>query len=336
MGKGTKFIVGLFVLGGTAMAAALLIFLGATHVLQKGKYYVTYFDESVQGLMKDSPVKYRGVPIGRVNDIRIAPDGRLIEVVLKIDPHMRLGPRTTAQLKAIGITGTVFVELDRRGESEPDLSPSITFPAPYPVIGSKPSETKILLSGVTEVLKNLETLDLKGVMGKMTELLDTVNSKVADVDLKGLSEETKKAVKDIDKIAASQQWDKTIRSIAASARSIREASKAAEVLLKRLNMAAKDVRGILAENRQPLKEAMAQLKTSIKSANGLMKEVNAVSSRTDARMEGMYQRLQSLAEQLGAVAESAQRLLDLISEQPSLLLFSKPKASTFSKQRPEK
>ncbi len=81
---------------------------------------------------------------------------------------------------------------------------------------------------------------------------------------------------------------------------------------------------------------MAQLKISIKSANGLMKEVNAVSTKTDARMEGMYQRLQSLAEQLEAVAESAQRLLELISEQPSLLLFSKPKASTFSKQRPEK
>ncbi|RLB41487.1 MAG: hypothetical protein DRH12_08010 [Deltaproteobacteria bacterium] len=97
MGKGSKFAVGLFVLGGSIAAVVLLIFLGATHLFQKGQYYVTYFDESVQGLIKDSPVKYRGVPIGRVDRIRVAPDGRLVEVVLKVESGAKLDDTIVAQ-----------------------------------------------------------------------------------------------------------------------------------------------------------------------------------------------------------------------------------------------
>jgi hypothetical protein len=45
----------------------------------KGQFYVTYFDESIQGLVIDSPVKYRGVFIGRVDGISVAPDSKLIK-----------------------------------------------------------------------------------------------------------------------------------------------------------------------------------------------------------------------------------------------------------------
>ena len=43
--------------------------------------FVTYFDESVQGLEVGAPVKLRGVPIGHAVDIGFAPDRRHIEVV---------------------------------------------------------------------------------------------------------------------------------------------------------------------------------------------------------------------------------------------------------------
>ena len=63
----------------------------------KGSLYSVYFDESVQGLQVDSAIKYRGVEIGKVQSIEVAPDNRLIEVIMKIDmegdlqkPHHRL------------------------------------------------------------------------------------------------------------------------------------------------------------------------------------------------------------------------------------------------------
>jgi phospholipid/cholesterol/gamma-HCH transport system substrate-binding protein len=51
---------------------------------ERGDLYVTYFDESVQGLHEDSRVRYRGVDVGLVMNIRLAPDQKLIQVTLKL------------------------------------------------------------------------------------------------------------------------------------------------------------------------------------------------------------------------------------------------------------
>ena len=68
----TKFAVGLFVAGGLACVVLVVIWLGMSRFLEKGQFYVTYFDESIQGLVVDSPVKYRGVFIGRVDSFGVA------------------------------------------------------------------------------------------------------------------------------------------------------------------------------------------------------------------------------------------------------------------------
>lgn len=119
----TKFAVGLFVAGGISIALLAIIWLGATRYFEKGQYYVAYFNESVQGLDKDSPVKYRGVTIGRTVTIGVAPDSKLIEVVLKIESGQKLGGDIVAQLKPVGITGSMFIELDQKKRDEPDRSP---------------------------------------------------------------------------------------------------------------------------------------------------------------------------------------------------------------------
>ena len=88
---------------GTLLASVLVIWVGATRYFETGSRYVTYFDESVQGLQKDSPVKYRGVEVGRVEQIRVAPDNHLIEVLVKIDLAEGVRNNVVAELKAVGI-----------------------------------------------------------------------------------------------------------------------------------------------------------------------------------------------------------------------------------------
>ena len=76
----SSFLLGLFVTGGFLILAMVLIWVGASNFFEKGKKYVSYFSESVQGLQKDSEVKFRGVKVGRVEDIFIAPDDRKVGV----------------------------------------------------------------------------------------------------------------------------------------------------------------------------------------------------------------------------------------------------------------
>jgi phospholipid/cholesterol/gamma-HCH transport system substrate-binding protein len=131
----TKFSVGLFLISGIAVVVVAVIWLGLSNYLEKGRFFVAYFDESVQGLDKDSPVKYRGVSIGRVQRIGVAPDERLIEVVLKIESDIKSDDNTedfVAQLKSVGITGLMFIEIERQGNRSVDVKPPFRFTPPTP------------------------------------------------------------------------------------------------------------------------------------------------------------------------------------------------------------
>jgi ABC-type transporter Mla subunit MlaD len=81
MATGTNhYKLGLFVLLGLALSLMFVLVLGASNWNEESVRYVSYFDESVQGLEVGSPVKFRGVPVGRVAAIGIAPDQRHVQV----------------------------------------------------------------------------------------------------------------------------------------------------------------------------------------------------------------------------------------------------------------
>jgi phospholipid/cholesterol/gamma-HCH transport system substrate-binding protein len=165
--KSANFMLGLFVILGFFLGVSAIIYVGATSYFQKGETYITYFDESVQGLQGDSSVKYRGVDAGRVEKIRVAPDNKLIGVVIKVSLRDDLAANTVAQLKAAGITGVMFIELDRRKPGDPDLSPKITFPSEYPVIPSRPSEMRRIISQIDGLVAKFDQIDTKGISDQL-------------------------------------------------------------------------------------------------------------------------------------------------------------------------
>lgn len=171
-----RFVVGLFTLLGFLLALVAIIWIGASHYFEKGRTYLTFFDESVQGLQRDSTVKYRGVDVGRVVDIRVAPDNRLIMVVMRIDMKDDLTKRLAAQLQLAGITGIVFINLDLQRPEDLARTPKITFPTEYPVIPSRPSEISRLLQSVDVVVSKFGEIDTRGV-------LDQVKATAAQIEI---------------------------------------------------------------------------------------------------------------------------------------------------------
>ena len=62
-------LVGAFVLAATALGVAASIWLGSNRVFQRKVRFVVVFSQDIAGLEVDSPVKFRGVPVGRVASI---------------------------------------------------------------------------------------------------------------------------------------------------------------------------------------------------------------------------------------------------------------------------
>jgi phospholipid/cholesterol/gamma-HCH transport system substrate-binding protein len=226
--KSSKFLIGLFVISGTLICAAIIIWVGAARILTKGSLYSVYFDESVQGLQADSAIKYRGVEIGNVQKIKVAPDNRLIEVVMKIDIESDLQEKTIATLKTAGITGIVFIELDQLKSGDLANSPKITFKSNHPVIPSRRSQISRFMADTDVIMQNVKDIDLKGISnqlknttkaietfveGKMNrvanetievlsdahQLIGQARNEIAALKLQEKADQTDTMLKDIDK-----------------------------------------------------------------------------------------------------------------------------------------
>ena len=89
------FKLGLFVILSFGAMVAAGVTLGTNAIKKDTTKYHTYFNESVQGLDVGSPVKFRGVTIGAVSSIEVAPDHRHVDVIEELDAK---------EIKRMGLT----------------------------------------------------------------------------------------------------------------------------------------------------------------------------------------------------------------------------------------
>ena len=79
------------------------------------KRYDILFEEAVTGLELDSNVRYRGVPVGRVQDIRIDPANiERIRVTIEVRGDTPVKVDTKASLELQGLTGGSLRPAERR------------------------------------------------------------------------------------------------------------------------------------------------------------------------------------------------------------------------------
>ncbi|MDP3182203.1 MAG: MlaD family protein [Desulfobaccales bacterium] len=288
--KTSKFMVGLFVTLGSILAVVAIIWVGATKYFEKGNMYITYLDESVQGLQKDSIVKYRGVDVGRVEKIQVAPDNKLIGVVMKINLKEDLEHNAVAQLKAAGITGIMFVDLDRHDPREPDLSPKIDFPSEYPVIPSRPSEMSRIFAGINEIVR-----------------------KFNQIETKGLSDQLIATTKSIETFFQGKEMAKILAKVEATAANL-------EKLTQRVDKAVAGGK---------LDEVLAETRQALKGTNTLITKVQEEISalklpETMGKTRAIAREVETTSENLRRASETLGLFLERIYDRPPDLLFGQP------------
>lgn len=314
----TKFIVGLFLVSGIGIALLAFIWLGMSRYFEKGRYYVTYFNESVQGLDKDSPVKYRGVSVGRVHSIIVAPDSKLVKVVLKIETGMVLDTNIIAQLKSVGITGSVFVELDQKLKDEPDRSPPLSFPSEYPIVASKPSELGEILRGIDDIMKNIKAVDLEGISAKIKSSLDTIESTVQEANVKGISRKAEISLDQLNRILNGPQWDKMLASTQETIQAVNEFFVKGNATLTHAENAFAQARGIIADNEQTIRETLENL-------NKVIEKTASLATGTDEAFSHLRQNLLVSAQNLERASENLNRFMEVLADQPSQLILGEPR-----------
>jgi paraquat-inducible protein B len=189
--------IGLFLIGAIVLVVIGVATLASTAWFQQRSTFISFFQESVNGLEPGAPVKFQGAPVGSVTEILIqiderdktfrvpvryeidltrltTPTGTFVD--LDMDDVLRQqimdGLRAQLQMESI-VTGQLYVELTYR----PD-APSAEFesrPTAWPEIPTTPSLLAALGTGAGSLV------------GDVLKVLFQVNQMLADVDMKGIN-----------------------------------------------------------------------------------------------------------------------------------------------------
>ncbi len=325
----TKFSVGLFLVIGITVIIVAIIWLGMSNYLEKGRLIVAYFDESVQGLEKDSPVKYRGVSIGRVQRVSVAPDENLIEVLMKIESKIQPHKDTSnivAQLKSVGITGLMFVELERRPPGENPVKPKLSFVPPYPVIPTIASDKAKLFKGIDDLIKAMNQVKLKVISDKLVNTLTLMENTLQKSELDQLAQDTRRlvrnanrSVKDLQTAQLSRELQQTAATFTKTAQNINGSVSQLRQTLKKVDRLVTDNGSRLESIIDRLEQASMRLNSTMESAQHLLNSAQGTSATAGSQ-------LVATLEQIETAARNLNRLLEKLSDQPSQLIFAPPPA----------
>lgn len=196
------FKIGTFVLIGIGLLIVGLFAFGARGYFRQQLTFETYVAGEVQGLSVGSPVKLRGVTIGKVTYIgfiwneypeygtdyvliqfEVPKDSALLPPTANLQAMLNteISQGLRARVQAQGITGTSILALDFL---DPERNPPMKVPwvpKHYYIPSAKGQFTEIL-SSIQKTLRNIEKVDFPALVGRLDKVLVSADQLVTNVN----------------------------------------------------------------------------------------------------------------------------------------------------------
>jgi len=286
-------LVGGVVLAILAVALAFIVWMSQVSSGHQRQYDI-FFPNSVDGLSKGSSVTFSGVPVGKIDDIKLLPDSpELVRVRISVDENTPILRGTTATIAGVGFTGVSQINLAGAQKGAPPISD--IGPFGVPVIPTKPGLVGQLLNSAPELISKLSTLTQR-----VTELLDDRNQNSVHHILANI--------------------DKLTTDLTAQGPEIRKTLEAAQVTIHQTGEAAEQIgklagttNDLLDKQGRPLiddlRKTVQAARQSADNLNALVKDarpgVQTFSTQTAPQVDQLVRDLSDMAE---ALTQTADRL----------------------------
>ncbi len=225
------FKIGLFFLVSVFLFFAGLFWIGSVTYLQETEEYVTYVDASVEGVSPGSQVRYRGLEVGRVEEVALAPDGRLIQVDMALYSDFQVNEAIAAQLKLRGMTGERYLSLVEAPENLQEVTPSLEFEVQRRLIPSVPGRMERVTQALQNVYRDMQDMQMRELTSSWRQVAVSANQVLQDEDLDSALSETEALLGHLRGIASEfrkrdsvQQWERVLHRLALAAEEAEEAS----------------------------------------------------------------------------------------------------------------
>ena len=236
--EANKYKLGIFVVAGFFLFLLGIFLLGLADIFEEKDMLGSIFKESVQGLDIGSPVKYKGVPIGRVKKISIRAEDKLIRVDMEIrlaaievsekrrmeskdyfDEFMKkeIANGLRCQLNYAGITGMKYVEIDYIEKAGVEVEiPAEFINSDETYIPSAQSVFKDMLNLINTSLEKIAKIPFDKISGELSETFTSAKNLLKDPKISNMiskleeaSDQLESSISSVNKVLTEQK----IRSI---------------------------------------------------------------------------------------------------------------------------
>ena len=337
------FKIGLFVTSAATIGIIAVIALGAGVLLRKKFMMETYIKESVQGLDVGSPVRFRGVQIGNVEDINIV--GRVYdnynryvlirfslfpdvfrlppEVAVKQDLRRNIEDGLRVRLASLGVTGTAYIEADFLDpERYPPLK--IDWEPRYPYVPSIASTMTRLLDSVEKFFLTMEKVNIVGISESLETSLNLVAEVAEKANIEKISAQAEQMfieVRETNRRISQLVDESRIQPILSDASAVvAGARRIVEGAEKPINQVLTD----LPETSARLKNLTAKLDSLANDLPGTFSLLKRTLRRLDHLVAGQQQDIEVTIENLRTISSNLKELTENAKKYPAQILFGGP------------
>jgi paraquat-inducible protein B len=298
--------IGVFVVGGVAILAAAVLFIGSGQLFKRTHPFVSYFDGSVNGLRPGASVKFKGVEVGRVDRVSIAfgvartdqpiavfysLDGDQLEAVgggsgsweTLVEGAIEDGLRAQLESDSL-LTGVQHVSLSFQPESEPRFHDPVEDHVEIPTI---PPPLQEVGSALRAIVDRIGRYDFEKLFDSLRNALDAAGELARAPEIR----------------ASLASFDRTMKEVEATMAAVRAnvdpLAKKLDALVTRADAIGGDVQTGIVSARA----AMDSVKTA---ADGVSASVEPLT----ASLKEASNRLQALAQEVETTLASTRVMLD--------------------------
>lgn len=291
-------VVGAFVVTAIALLLAGLMILGAGRYFRDTAEIAIYFDGSVAGLRVGAPVKFRGIEIGEVTDIRID-----VSRAVRDPKNVRVRVLVAVDKDLLSEHGVKSYDLDNRkhvavlvdrGLRAQLATESLVTGLRYVALDIKPKAPAVLMNDH----RYPEIPSVRTSQQAIADKLERVLDKIADTDIAELIDSMHETVRSIK--ATVENADSLLRSPGL----IRAVARIDDVVIG-VDKAVADV----ANTTRDLAPAVAELKQAATSARKTVTSAEPLAHQLDVTLRDIQ-----------VAARSVRRLSDQLSRDPGALL----------------
>jgi paraquat-inducible protein B len=311
--------IGAFLIGAVVLLVAGTATLASTAWFDERTTFISFFEESVNGLERGAPVKFQGVPVGNVTRIRIQIDERdktfqvpvqyeidLTRLTTQLGTFVDLddaavlerqitdGLRAQLQMESI-VTGQLYIELSYRTDAAPpELEERRTA---WPEIPTTPSLLAALGTGAGSLVADI------------LKVLFQVNEMLADIDMPQINAAVMASAEAVERLVDSPAIQQALNEIPGMTAQINQTMLEFGLLAERAGAAIDPIQLQIEGTATEMTATLEALRRTFEETHGLLS--------TDS---GLGYELQETLTSLRDAADALSLLINSLEQNPDMLL----------------